>query len=72
MKKGEFIKELEKIIDVIKAEEDDGFDYGGKVVFYKENDDGYNINVNNIGMNLDELYKQKAEKALKNIGGWKA
>lgn len=71
MKKGEFIKELEKIIDVIKAEEDDGFDYGGKVVFYKENDDGYNINVNNIGM-MSELYKQKAEKALKNIGGWKA
>lgn len=70
MKKGEFIKELEKIIDVIKAEEDDGFDYGGKVVFYKENDDGYNINVNNIGMS--ELYKQKAEKALKNIGGRKA
>lgn len=84
MKKGEFIKELEKIIDVIKAEEDDGFDYGGKVVFYKEDDDDYNINVNNIEMNLGveasvltnmddtsltclmgELYKQKAEKALK-------
>lgn len=89
MKKSEFIKELERIIDVIKAE-DDGFNYGGKVVFYKEDedDDSYNINVNNIEMNLEveasilanmddtsltclmsELYKQKAEKDLKNIGG---
>lgn len=85
MKKSEFIKELERIIDVIKAE-DDGFNYGGKVVFYKEDDDGYNINMNNIKMNLEveasilanmddtsltclmsELYKQKAEKALKKI-----
>lgn len=83
MKKSEFIKELERIIDVIKAE-DDGFNYGGKVVFYKEDDDGYNINVNNIKMNLEveanvlanmddtsltclmsELYRQKAEEALK-------
>lgn len=52
MKKGEFIKELEKIIDVIKAEEDDGFDYGGKVVFYKEDDDNYEISVKNIEMDL--------------------
>lgn len=42
MKKGKFVKELEKIIDRVKAE-DDGFEYGGKVVFYKEDDDSYEI-----------------------------
>lgn len=31
MKKSEFVKELEKIIDMVKAE-DDGLEYGGKVV----------------------------------------
>lgn len=29
MKKSKFVKELEKIIDMVKAE-DDGFEYGGK------------------------------------------
>lgn len=51
MKKGKFVKELEKIIDRVKAE-DDGFEYGGKVVFYKEDDDNYEISVKNIEMNL--------------------
>lgn len=51
MKKSEFVKELEKIIDMIKAE-DDGFEYGGKVIFYKEDDDNYKISVKNIEMNL--------------------
>lgn len=30
MKKNEFVKELERIIDMVKAE-DDGFEYGGKL-----------------------------------------
>lgn len=51
MKKNEFIKELERIIDMVKAE-DDGFEYGGKVIFYKEYDDNYEISVKNIEMNL--------------------
>lgn len=51
MKKSEFVKELEKIIDMIKIE-DDGFEYGGKVVFYKEDDDNYEISVKNIEMDL--------------------
>lgn len=51
MKKGKFVKELERIIDMVKAE-DDGFEYGGKVVFYKEDDDNYEISVKNIEMNL--------------------
>lgn len=51
MKKSEFVKELEKIIDMVKTE-DDGFEYGGKVIFYKENDDNYEISVKNIEMNL--------------------
>lgn len=51
MKKGKFVKELERIIDMVKAE-DDGFEYGGKVVFYKEDDDSYEISVKNIEMNL--------------------
>ena len=32
--------------------EDDGFEYGGKVIFYKEDDDSYEISVKNIEMNL--------------------
>ena len=32
--------------------EDDGFEYGGKVIFYKEGDDDYEISVKNIEMNL--------------------
>ena len=44
MKKNEFVKELERIIDMVKAE-DDGFEYGGKVIFYKEYDDNYEISV---------------------------
>lgn len=51
MKKNEFAKELERIIDMVKAE-DDGFEYGGKVIFYKEYDDNYEISVKNIEMNL--------------------
>lgn len=51
MKKNEFVKELERIIDRVKAE-DDGFEYGGKVIFYKEYDDNYEISVKNIEMNL--------------------
>lgn len=51
MKKSKFVKELEKIIDMVKVEDDD-FEYGGKVVFYKEDDDSYEISVKNIEMNL--------------------
>ena len=36
---------------MVKAE-DDGFEYGGKVIFYKEDDDNCEINVKNIKMNL--------------------
>lgn len=51
MKKSEFVKKLEKIIDMVKTE-DDGFEYGGKVIFYKEDDDNCEINVKDIEMNL--------------------
>lgn len=51
MKKSEFVKELEKIIDMVKID-DDGLEYGGKVIFYKENDDNYEITVKNIDMDL--------------------
>lgn len=51
MKKSKFVKELERIIDMVKAE-DDGFEYGGKVIFYKEDDDNYEIKVKNIEMDL--------------------
>ena len=51
MKKSKFVKELERIIDMVKAE-DDGFEYGGKVIFYKEDNDNYEISVKNIEMNL--------------------
>lgn len=37
---------------MVKAE-DDGFEYGGKVIFYREDDDdNYEISVKNIEMNL--------------------
>lgn len=52
MKKSEFVKALEKIIDMVKTE-DDGFEYGGKVIFYKEDDDDYEISAMNIEMNLE-------------------
>lgn len=52
MKKSEFVKKLEKIIDMVKTE-DDGFEYGGKVIFYKEDDDNCEITVRNIEMNLE-------------------
>lgn len=52
MKNSEFVKELEKIIDMVKTE-DDGFEYGGKVIFYKEEDDSYEISIKNIEMNLE-------------------
>jgi hypothetical protein len=51
MKKSEFVKALEKIIDMVKTE-DDGFEYGGKVIFYKEDDDDYEISAMSIEMNL--------------------
>lgn len=51
MKKSKFVKGLERIIDMVKAE-DDGFEYGGKVIFYKEDDDDYEISAMNIEMNL--------------------
>lgn len=51
MKKSKFVKELERIIDMVKTW-DDGFEYGGKVIFYKEDDDNYEILVKNIEMNL--------------------
>lgn len=31
---------------------DDGFEYGGKVIFYKEDDDDYEISAMNIEMDL--------------------
>lgn len=52
MKKSEFVKELEKIIDMVKAE-DDGFEYGGKVIFYKEDNDNYEVSAMNIEMDLE-------------------
>lgn len=52
MKKSEFVKELEKIIDMVKTE-DDGFEYGGKVIFYKEDDDNCEVSVKNIEMDLE-------------------
>lgn len=36
---------------MVKAE-DDGFEYGGKVIFCKEDDDNYEISVKNIEKNL--------------------
>lgn len=51
MKKSKFVKELEKIIDMVKAG-DDSLEYGGKVIFYKEDDDNYEITVKNIEMDL--------------------
>lgn len=51
MKKSKFVKELERIIDTVKTW-DDGFEYGGKVIFYKEDDDDCEILVKNIEMNL--------------------
>lgn len=72
MKKSEFVKELEKIIDMVKIE-DDGFEY----------DDNYEITVKNIEMDLmveasamasmndrtfdclmSEVYKQKFTKTI--------
>lgn len=77
MEKSEFVKKLEKIIDMVKTE------YGGKVIFYKEDDSNYEVSVMNIEMNLEveanvmagmddmdftclmsEGYKQKAAKAI--------
>lgn len=52
MEKSEFVKKLEKIIDMVKTE-DDGFEYGGKVIFYKEDDSSYEVSVKNIEMNLE-------------------
>lgn len=51
MKKSEFVKALEKIIDMVKTE-DDGFEYGGKVIFYKKDDGNYEISVKHIEMDL--------------------
>lgn len=69
MKKSKFVKELEKIIDMVKIE-DDGFEYGGKVIFYKEDDDNYEITVKNIEDDrtfdclMSEVYKQKFTKTI--------
>ena len=52
MEKSEFVKKLEKIIDMVKTE-DDGFEYGGKVIFYKEDNDNYEVSAMNIEMNLE-------------------
>lgn len=52
MKKSEFVKTLEKIIDMVKIE-DDGFEYGGKVIFYKEDNDNYEVSAMNIEMDLE-------------------
>lgn len=52
MKKSEFVKKLEKIIDMVKTE-DDGFEYGGKVIFYKEDNGNYEISAMNIEMDLE-------------------
>lgn len=52
MKKSEFVKKLEKIIDMVKTE-DDGFEYGGKVIFYKEDNDNYKVSAMNIEMDLE-------------------
>lgn len=52
MEKSEFVKKLEKIIDMVKTE-DDGFEYGDKVIFYKEDDSNYEVSVMNIEMNLE-------------------
>ena len=52
MKKGKFVKELEKIIDMVKTE-DDGFEYGGKVIFYKEDNDNYEVSAMNIEMDQE-------------------
>lgn len=51
MKKSKFVKELERIIDMVKAG-DDSLEYGGKVIFYKGDDDNYEITVKNIEMDL--------------------
>lgn len=51
MEKSEFVKNLEKIIDMVKTE-DDGFEYGGKVIFYKEDDSSREVSVTSIDMNL--------------------
>ena len=37
---------------MVKAE-DDGFEYGGKVIFYKEDDDNYEISVKSIEMAME-------------------
>lgn len=52
MKKSEFVKKLEKIIDMVKTE-DDGFEYGGKVIFYKEDNDNCEVSAMNIEMDLE-------------------
>jgi len=52
MEKSEFVKKLEKIIDMVKTE-DDGFEYGGEVIFYKGDDSNYEVSVTNIDMNLE-------------------
>lgn len=52
MEKSKFVKVLEKIIDMVKIE-DDGFEYGGKVIFYKEDGSDYKVSIINIEMNLE-------------------
>lgn len=47
MKKSEFVKELEKIIDMVKAE-DDGFEYGDTERYIREGIKDYPLFNNNI------------------------
>lgn len=56
MEKSEFIEKLERIVDKVKAE-DEGFNYGGEVIYYKEDDGKYDISVNNIEMDIEVLAK---------------
>lgn len=63
MEKSEFVKKLEKIIDMVKTE-DDGFEYGGKVIFYKEADVMAGMDDMDFTCLMSEVYKQKAVKAI--------
>lgn len=52
MKRDELVESLERVIAVIKSM-DDGFDYGGEVVFFKKGEDeDYDIYLEDIEMTL--------------------
>lgn len=69
MKKSKFVKELERIIDMVKAE-DDGFEYGGKVIFciemnlMVEANTMASMNDRTFACLMSEVYKQKFTKAI--------